>query len=40
MPTYQEIGFRCGIEVHQQLETHKLFCKCPTIDSPIRTKTI
>jgi len=24
-------GFRCGIEIHQQLETHKLFCSCPSI---------
>ena len=35
MQNYQELGFRCGLEIHQQLETHKLFCKCPTIDSPI-----
>ena len=28
---YQEIGFKCGIEVHQQLETHKLFCNCPSL---------
>jgi Glu-tRNA(Gln) amidotransferase subunit E-like FAD-binding protein len=28
---YQEIGFKCGIEIHQQLETNKLFCNCPSI---------
>lgn len=28
---YQKIGFRCGIEIHQQLETDKLFCNCPSI---------
>lgn len=28
---YQGIGFKCGIEIHQQLETKKLFCSCPSI---------
>jgi Glu-tRNA(Gln) amidotransferase subunit E-like FAD-binding protein len=28
---YQSLGFKCGIEIHQQLETHKLFCSCPSI---------
>ncbi|MBC8500696.1 MAG: Glu-tRNA(Gln) amidotransferase subunit GatE [Nanoarchaeota archaeon] len=27
---YNKIGFKCGIEVHQQLEGKKLFCNCPT----------
>jgi glutamyl-tRNA(Gln) amidotransferase subunit E len=28
--TYRELGFRCGLEVHQQLRTaKKLFCRCP-----------
>ncbi len=28
---YDELGFRCGIEIHQQLDTDKkLFCNCPT----------
>lgn len=27
---YEELGFRCGIEIHQQLNTAtKLFCDCP-----------
>ena len=27
---YEEMGFRCGLEVHQQLKTaQKLFCRCP-----------
>jgi len=28
--TYHDLGFRCGLEIHQQLKTaHKLFCRCP-----------
>jgi len=28
--TYSEIGFKCGLEIHQQLKTQKkLFCRCP-----------
>jgi glutamyl-tRNA(Gln) amidotransferase subunit E len=28
---YQELGFMCGIEIHQQLDTDtKLFCECST----------
>lgn len=30
---YEKIGFRCGIEIHQQLEGKKLFCSCPTVNS-------
>src|SRR3990167_8812894 len=30
---YEKLGFRCGIEIHQQLDTHKLFCNCPSIIS-------
>jgi Glu-tRNA(Gln) amidotransferase subunit E-like FAD-binding protein len=28
---YKELGFKCGIEIHQQLEGRKLFCECPTV---------
>ena len=30
---YESIGFRCGLEVHQQLEGKKLFCSCQTLNS-------
>ncbi len=26
-----DIGLKCGIEIHQQLEGKKLFCSCPTL---------
>ncbi len=25
---YEALGLRCGLEIHQQLDTHKLFCNC------------
>jgi len=28
MSDYSKLGLRCGIEIHQQLDTHKLFCEC------------
>ena len=28
---YEELGFKCGLEIHQQLDTNKLFCNCPSI---------
>ena len=28
---YQKIGLKCGIEIHQRLDTHKLFCACPSV---------
>jgi glutamyl-tRNA(Gln) amidotransferase subunit E len=28
---YEKLGFKCGIEIHQQLEGKKLFCSCPTM---------
>jgi Glu-tRNA(Gln) amidotransferase subunit E-like FAD-binding protein len=27
---YKKLGFKSGIEIHQQLEGKKLFCNCPT----------
>ncbi len=27
---YAELGLKCGLEIHQQLNTHKLFCNCPS----------
>ena len=27
---YKKLGFKCGIEIHQQLEGKKLFCSCKT----------
>jgi len=30
---YNQLGFKCGIECHQQLDGRKLFCHCPTINS-------
>jgi Glu-tRNA(Gln) amidotransferase subunit E-like FAD-binding protein len=28
---YKKLGFKAGLEIHQQLETNKLFCSCPSI---------
>lgn len=28
---YEKIGLKCGLEVHQQLNTKKLFCNCPSL---------
>ncbi len=28
---YEELGLTVGIEIHQRLNTRKLFCKCPSI---------
>ena len=28
---YQKIGLKCGLEIHQQLDTRKLFCNCPSV---------
>jgi len=27
---YKKLGLKCGIEIHQQLDTKKLFCSCPS----------
>jgi len=31
MISYNKLGFKAGLEIHQQLETHKLFCSCPSL---------
>jgi glutamyl-tRNA(Gln) amidotransferase subunit E len=31
MQDYSKLGLKCGIEIHQQLDTHKLFCNCPSL---------
>lgn len=31
MIDYKKIGFKCGLEVHQRLNTSKLFCRCPSV---------
>ncbi|MFA6974219.1 MAG: Glu-tRNA(Gln) amidotransferase subunit GatE [Parcubacteria group bacterium] len=28
---YKELGFKSGLEIHQQLDSHKLFCNCPSL---------
>lgn len=28
---FKKIGLKVGLEIHQQLDTHKLFCECPSI---------
>ncbi|RLF32545.1 MAG: Glu-tRNA(Gln) amidotransferase GatDE subunit E, partial [Thermoplasmata archaeon] len=28
---YTKIGFKAGLEIHQQLDTHKLFCNCQSV---------
>ena len=27
----KQLGLKCGIEIHSQLEGKKLFCSCPTM---------
>lgn len=27
---YKKLGLKCGLEIHQQIDTHKLFCNCPS----------
>ncbi len=27
---YEKLGLKVGLEIHQQLDTHKLFCNCPS----------
>ena len=28
---YAKLGMKSGLEIHQQLDTHKLFCNCPSV---------
>lgn len=28
---YSDLGLKCGLEIHQQLNTKKLFCECPSV---------
>ena len=28
---YEKIGLKSGLEIHQQLDTNKLFCNCPSL---------
>jgi len=28
---YKELKFKAGLEIHQRLDSHKLFCNCPSI---------
>ncbi len=28
---YEELGLKVGLEIHQQLDTEKLFCRCPSM---------
>jgi len=28
--SYKKLGFKAGLEIHQQLDTNKLFCSCPS----------
>ncbi|MEK6835653.1 MAG: Glu-tRNA(Gln) amidotransferase GatDE subunit E, partial [Nanoarchaeota archaeon] len=30
MLDYKELGLRIGLEIHQQISSQKLFCKCST----------
>lgn len=29
--TYEKLGLKVGVEIHQELDTHKLFCNCPSV---------
>jgi Glu-tRNA(Gln) amidotransferase subunit E-like FAD-binding protein len=36
---YVRVGLKAGLEIHQQLNTHKLFCECPSLlrsDAPTK----
>ena len=27
---YKKLGLKVGLEIHKQIESHKLFCNCPS----------
>ena len=31
MEDYKKLNLKCGLEIHRQMDTHKLFCNCPSI---------
>lgn len=39
---YKKLGLRVGFEIHQELDTHKLFCNCPSKlrdeEAPLKVK--
>jgi glutamyl-tRNA(Gln) amidotransferase subunit E len=35
---YESLGLKVGLEIHQQLDTHKLFCNCPSELSDAKAK--
>jgi len=38
---YQKLGLRVGFEIHQELDTHKLFCSCQsTLEEEIPSRTV
>ena len=41
-PDYKKLGLRVGFEIHQELDTHKLFCNCPSKlrdeEAPLKVK--
>ncbi|HLC22219.1 MAG TPA: Glu-tRNA(Gln) amidotransferase subunit GatE [Candidatus Nanoarchaeia archaeon] len=37
---YQELGFKAGLEIHQQIEGLKLFCRCPALVNDDATPNI
>ena len=42
MLNYEQLGLKCGVEIHQELAGRKLFCSCPTLirdDEPHFTVT-
>ena len=37
---YKGFGFKAGLEIHQQIESHKLFCSCPSLVNDEHTPEI